>query len=278
MSSTLGYRFSSDELIQMCVYKITNKISGKIYIGQTVRKAAERWVSHLSTSKRPESKSGKTLISRTLAKHGEHNFTFEVIDIAENTSSLDHKEIFWINYFNSVAPYGYNLVSGGTKGRVYSEQSRLKMSNSRKKNPSSPRKGVPNSPETRLKISISNRGKISHRRIAVTRNDGKVYQSITEAAKDIFSTGCKISRQINEPYRTVCGFQFKEGIHEPWVIVKVPKKYPVLRSDGVVFDSILEAAISIGASASSIQGVINRRRNSCFGFTFERIKCQDKAI
>lgn len=259
------YEFSNDESISMCVYKITHKISGKSYIGQTVRRVVRRWRDYFKP------KSSNSHIGRAIKKYGKNSFIFEVIDTAEDRVGLDHKEIFWMNYYNTLTPNGYNLVSGGTKGRIYSDKSRLKMSNSRKKNPSSPRKGTINSAETRLKISIGNTGKPSPRRKVVTRNDGKTYQSISEAAKESFCSTANIIRQIREPYRTVKGFQFKEGVHLAWYVPKQLKDTLVVRNDGVVFSSVHEAANHIGASVSSIQGVLSGKRSSCFGFTFRRI-------
>jgi group I intron endonuclease len=89
----------------MIIYKATNKINNKIYVGQTTKKLEERIKGHLKKS--------KSIISKAINKHGIENFTFEVIDYAINKDELDEKEIYWIKICNSLTPIGYNISNGG---------------------------------------------------------------------------------------------------------------------------------------------------------------------
>lgn len=97
----------------MLIYKITNKINNKCYIGQTIKTAEERWKEH----KRSININHPNCINKTLykamRKYGIENFTFEVLqDNIENFEQLDKAEIYWIDYYNSFIK-GYNETFGG---------------------------------------------------------------------------------------------------------------------------------------------------------------------
>jgi len=93
----------------MIIYKATNNITGKCYIGQTINSLDKRIKGHLKESK--EENNRPFLMS--LQKHGLDNFLFEIIDYANNLDELNDKEIYWINELNTVSPNGYNLTCGG---------------------------------------------------------------------------------------------------------------------------------------------------------------------
>ena len=93
----------------MIIYKSTNKITGKIYVGQTTHTLDKRIKSHLKESKMESNRPFMLSIN----KYGEDNFIFETIDSADNLDELNDKEIYWINFYNSVSPNGYNVTGGG---------------------------------------------------------------------------------------------------------------------------------------------------------------------
>lgn len=95
----------------MCgIYKITNLISKKVYIGQSVD-INYRFNNHKSESFNPKSNAYNTAIHRAIRKYGIENFSFEVIE--ECTKELlSEREIYWIAYYNSYGD-GYNLTPGG---------------------------------------------------------------------------------------------------------------------------------------------------------------------
>lgn len=108
------------------VYKITNKITGKIYIGITNQGSGARYRHHWYESRIGE----PSPIHRSMAKYGEDNFTLEIIDFAETYKELKEKEKFWIKKFNSTdRNIGYNLTEGGdgTFGRMHSEETKEKI-------------------------------------------------------------------------------------------------------------------------------------------------------
>ena len=73
----------------MIIYKATNKINGKVYIGQSHKSLEERMRRHKNDSTRQDS-----YFYRAIRKYGWENFSWEVIDIAETDEELDQKEVY----------------------------------------------------------------------------------------------------------------------------------------------------------------------------------------
>lgn len=110
----------------MNIYKITNKINNKIYIGQTYKPINVRFKEHLKESNKIKS---KHLICRAIKKYGKNNFTIELIDTAITKEELNAKEIYWIKQFNAKnKSVGYNLTDGGegVYGYKHSKESKEK--------------------------------------------------------------------------------------------------------------------------------------------------------
>ena len=90
------------------IYKITNKITSKAYVGQTTRNIYERWREHKSRA----NPSDGSYLHNAMAKYGHENFTIEEIDNCDD-DIINEKEIEWIAIFNTYYPNGYNLTTGG---------------------------------------------------------------------------------------------------------------------------------------------------------------------
>lgn len=111
----------------MVIYKITNKINNKVYIGQTRRPLYSRWREHCSLNGRTY----KSSIYKAIIKYGKENFTIEEIDGANSQSELNYLEDHYINIYNTLAPNGYNITRGG-RNDFTSEETRQKMSDMKK--------------------------------------------------------------------------------------------------------------------------------------------------
>lgn len=162
----------------MLIYKITNKLNGKCYIGQTTRTVNERVREHLKESK----KDSEYTIHRAIRKYGIDNFNIEILeDNVIDIDSLNKLEIFYIAKFGSFGERGYNMTEGGYSGvhlkgelspwygRKHTEETRKKISEAHKgkkfteehlKNMSKVRKGminhfkdIPRTEEVKKKIS-----------------------------------------------------------------------------------------------------------------------------
>ena len=100
----------------MLIYKITNQLNNKVYIGQTIKAAEQRWKEHLNHSKGNCVNDANKHLYCAMRKYGVENFTFEVIqDNIDTQENLDKAEIYWIDYYNSFLE-GYNETFGGQKG------------------------------------------------------------------------------------------------------------------------------------------------------------------
>jgi group I intron endonuclease len=100
------------------IYKITNKVNGKVYIGKTnLLEPLERWVQHRADYKRK--KLEKRIIYQAMNKYGIDNFIFEVI---EKTDNDIERERFYIEEYKSYVGFidcnGYNATLGGD-GKSY---------------------------------------------------------------------------------------------------------------------------------------------------------------
>lgn len=89
------------------VYKITNNVNGKIYIGQTNRSIEERFLEHKRDAFKERNK--KRPLYDAMKKYGTDAFSIELV---EETDNPLEREKFWIEYFGSFKS-GYNATIGG---------------------------------------------------------------------------------------------------------------------------------------------------------------------
>lgn len=140
------------------VYKITNKLNNKIYIGGTSNSIQKRFRMHLAKAL----KGFESPLYRAIREFGEENFDISVVETCKNSEELDNREIYWIANLSSTNPeIGYNVKAGGNI--FYHNTS------------------------TKSKISRIHKGKVSEKREAILQYDclGNFvaeYPSLTEAA------------------------------------------------------------------------------------------------
>lgn len=142
------------------IYKISNTVNNKVYIGQTRYSLEYRFNGH--KKKAMQDKDSYTHLQLAMRKYGIDVFKIEQIDTAESQDELNEKEKYWINYYNSIVT-GYNMMDGGTETnpmdsevvkkkhyeKVHSEETRNKISKSMHEL----RSTVGFSEETRKKLS-----------------------------------------------------------------------------------------------------------------------------
>ena len=97
------------------IYKITNKVNNKIYIGQTVKTVHKRFTQHINNSNKPYF--SQIVLYKAFNKYGIDNFICETIEEVPN-ELLDEREKYWIEYYNTYFD-GYNSTLGGRLVELY---------------------------------------------------------------------------------------------------------------------------------------------------------------
>lgn len=205
------------------IYKITNLVNGKIYIGQTTRTLKQRMAEHKSST--------DTAIGHAINKYGLENFKSETVEECETLDELNEREIFWIAHYNCIAPNGYNLKEGGKNG-THSAETRAKLSEINKGKKLSPetckkisdsKKGTRLSLEVRAKFSAMRKGKTmseaaranmkkaqeKNRKAVVCVETGEIFSSTREAARSCDGEHKNIVRACKKSTRTAYGFHWK---------------------------------------------------------------------
>ena len=144
----------------MIIYKITNTVNGKVYIGQTTTTLLKRKNGHNADSKRDRKRKPKSKISAAICKYGMDNFKFEFMSSASCQDELNSLEVEYIAMFKSnVDEFGYNLLSGGKQNGRHSEETKRKISITLKENPNKYWLGKAHSDESNRKRSETTKGK-----------------------------------------------------------------------------------------------------------------------
>lgn len=94
------------------IYKATNLINGKVYIGKTTMPFAQRKSKHKYNAFKEDGDAYEYHFYRAIRKYGWDNFKWEIIDEADTKEELNEKEVFWIEYYDSYYN-GYNMTKGG---------------------------------------------------------------------------------------------------------------------------------------------------------------------
>lgn len=106
------------------IYKITNLINGKIYIGQSIN-YTKRWKDHIKDSSKINPPS---MIGRAIKKYNVENFSFELIEEAYSALELNFLEELYIKKHKSfVRKNGYNLIYYDFGNQRLSEETKLKI-------------------------------------------------------------------------------------------------------------------------------------------------------
>lgn len=132
----------------MFIYLLTNTKNGKHYVGQTTGTVDRRVQGHKDRSRGP--RAVRSAIAHAIAKYGWSAFTVETLEECHDDADLDMAERFWIDVYGSMAPDGYNLMTGGSTNKRHSPESIEKIR--------AARLGLTFSGETRAKMRSAHLG------------------------------------------------------------------------------------------------------------------------
>jgi group I intron endonuclease len=145
----------------MLVYKITNLVNGKNYVGQTREHLKRRWTKHVCSAL----KGSNTTLHKAIRKYGRESFSLEILCVCLSEEQMKFAEIAFIQALKSEVPNGYNLTFGGEGGEPTLE-TREKMRRSHL--------GKKDSEETKHKKSVANKGRKKTKEHAENISKGKL--------------------------------------------------------------------------------------------------------
>ena len=186
------------------IYKITNLINDKIYVGQHKTSADDGYLG-----------SG-TILKRAINLYGKENFNRETLEFVDETN-IDDRETYWITQLSATTYYGnYNITSGGHRAPVLYGKDNAMWGKKRPeiaKIMSELRKGVPLSEEHKGKIKkqmqnyvgennpakrSESRKKISNNAVKVIVSiNGVIYNGITDASKQLNINRSTVKQRLN---------------------------------------------------------------------------------
>ena len=141
------------------VYKITNTVNNKAYIGISIHEPEKGRIRDHLTGK------GNRIIANAVEKYGKDAFTYEILEANVFDEFLPDLEVAYIANYNTIVPNGYNLTHGGDHA-IPSEETRRRRSvaaTGKKQSEEHIRKRMKKrSMETRNRMSLAHRGENNH--------------------------------------------------------------------------------------------------------------------
>jgi group I intron endonuclease len=203
------------------IYEITNKINGKRYIGQAVSYTTDgrkwgsyrRWQSHVRSAN--NNKCECRLLENAIRKYGKDNFL--VRDLRKcDISYLNLYEEQTIKELNTIAPTGYNLMTGGGNGRRHSIETRELMKKTRK--------GKSHNEKTKSLIGESNRGLIVNEEGKENIGKASKRRNISENNEVLLQNALDVLNIDNLPMYIYMGIDKRNNRNIPYIYVRIPNK------------------------------------------------------
>jgi len=252
------------------IYKITNLINKKSYIGETMQNDVfKRWSTHKNLSKLNK---GCPALKEAFKKYGIYNFKFEVLIICFDEDMLIYEKEY-IKKYNTVAPNGYNISEGGCErgftGLHHTEDTRKKISEAVKKRYANP--------EERQKASEKIKKIYKDNNVIEKRAQGEKWKkALAEGRLGRKRTGEKTSdetkKKISESVKKALQTSNKDQIYNEAFMTKVCRKINQLSLTGEYiksFNSIADAAREVNKSSNTIKAVLSKRTKTAGGFKWE---------
>ena len=268
------------------IYKLENKLNGKIYIGQTMRTVEVRMKDHLYNS---VSNRNKSYIDRAIGKYGINAFEVSIIEECAD-EKLNEREIFWIAFYNCKKPNGYNLTDGGEgcTGRVVSLKTRKKIS--------AARMGHPVNENVREKLRIANTGKKhsiqTKAKISESRYNKRqvrcvemniTFESIAAAAQWVNKSTSVLIKALQKISRTAGGYHWHyadELVDYSQMNIPPQRNSRSVRcvETGNIFPSIMSAAKWANIDSCTIRAALNKESRTAGNYHWSDVNNEIKNI
>ena len=258
------------------IYKITNHINGKVYIGQTRNLIEYRWQHHLYKGRNPDKPDTDYPLYRAMRKYGLENFSILQVEEIDN-ELLDERECYWIQQENSLTPNGYNCDLGGKGVSRYNYDEILKYYfTEANENASETARKFGCSLQTILKILEANDFSAKGHKQKIyqisLRDDSiiKEFNSLIEAEKELNISHTQLWSALNHQAKSAGGYawckveDYKNFKLEEHIDTK--KKSVICLENQIEFDSIKLAAEWIkenNYSSGKLTGIISNISRAC---------------
>lgn len=178
------------------IYKISNDINNKIYVGQTKKTIQQRFDRHCAEARWKNTKNMPIVLA--ISKYGSHHFRIDILEECPDESPqdyIDSREVHWSQILNTLSPNGYNLRVGNASG-LLSEETRKKISKAHL--------GKKASPETIERLRLSHLGfkvkEETKRKLSIINKGKKLTQEHIEKIRNS-NTGRVLSAEVKEKMR-----------------------------------------------------------------------------
>lgn len=237
------------------IYKYTNLINGKIYIGQTKNTLEQRALNGTNYK-------GSRYFYNAIQKYGWFNFQGDILEDGLTIDEANYKESYYISLYNSTDPsIGYNIKSGGNNSSASEETRRIisfKAKERYKNKTKNPMYGKTHSKESINRMSY----------LKIGRNNPMYGKTLSEETKKKISDHHKgknnpIHNHIfTESERSKMSERFSKYAQD-W------SKKVICIEDNLLFDTITEAANYYGVKKATLSGHLNERQHTCKGKHFK---------
>ena len=95
------------------IYMIYNDFDNNVYIGKAKNGALSRWREHIGYCLK-----NNQYLHRAMRKYGVEHYQYKIIEENVSEEKLNEREKYWIKYYNSKVPNGYNETDGGDGGNA----------------------------------------------------------------------------------------------------------------------------------------------------------------
>ena len=152
----------------MYIYKITNKVNGKVYIGQSIRPIEQRFQRHINDA---VNNILDTHFARAIRKYGKENFYIELVETCDNQTELNLREQYWIRKYDSINN-GYNETDATSKcgGNTYMSKTESEMKEISEK-------------ISKTKLGSNNPHSRSVKVFNIVTNEEKVFDTVNDCRK-----------------------------------------------------------------------------------------------